>query len=98
MIILSSEKENLIKELRKIREKIKEDVNNLKKLRKEIKLVIKRLEKKEKINNQLNDKINQIEILILAHFSKLYFNLLDRSSQNLKHLIEDLENLQKKEG
>jgi len=89
--MLGQEKENLIKELNKLRGSLKEDVGHLRRLRKEIKLSIKRLERKRKLPGEVNAKIDQIDMTILIQFLQAYRNLINRAEEHIKEELEELE-------
>jgi len=94
-MLLEEKKERLTKELNEIRAKLKEDIGHLRKLRKEIKISIKSLERKRRLPGEANAKINQIDIMILTQFLQVYLNIINRSHEDIREGLEELEETRK---
>jgi len=94
-MLLEQKKENLIKELNKLRGRLKEDIGHLRKLRKELKLSVKRLERKRKLPSEVNEKIDQIDIMILTQFLQAYLNVINRSGEDIREGLGEVEETRK---
>lgn len=85
------QREGLIKELERLKGNVGDSIRHLKKLRKEIKLSIKRLQRKRKLPEDVDDKVDKLNGMILSLFFQAYLSLLNRASENIKDSLEELE-------
>ena len=90
-MLLEEKKENLIKELNRLRNRLGDDVSHLKKLRKEIKLSVKRLERKRKLPAEVEFHVDKIDQMILSSFFKAYLSILERTGEKIKEGSEESE-------